>query len=110
MGNKPSSNYDLYFYKITFGNTAVDWANKLQCPSGICSTSYASSILSSDSTSIYSFFPFGFTSLLYFLTFSVADGSIVGSWYKSVAEWGYVYGLTAKPQSPDLSITYWSLY
>ena len=33
-GNEPASTYHLHMYKITFGNTAVDWANKVSWPSG----------------------------------------------------------------------------
>ena len=75
--------YTLHMYLVTFGNTAVDWAKQMICPSGTWGTNWSGSWLSSDSTKIYSMYIYGSTRYLYFVTFNVADGAIVGNRYKS---------------------------
>ena len=87
IGNEPLSTYHLQYYKITFGNTAVDWANKISWASGSWSVSNSESLLSSDNSLIYTFATFGSTQYLYFITFSTSTGSVVGSRYKSSSTW-----------------------
>ena len=71
----------------------MDWKNKILCPSGIWFGYISESQLSADSTKIYLFFTYGNTvSYLYFATFAVADGSVVGTRYRSSIYWVNVYG------------------
>ena len=37
-----------HFYKITFGSTAMDWANVMSCPGATCSIALSESLLSND--------------------------------------------------------------
>ena len=74
---------DLHFYKVTFGNTDVDWAYKLTCPSSLCVLRPSESQLSSDNSKLYIITAYGNPKNLYFLELMVSDGSKVGSWYKS---------------------------
>ena len=94
MGTDPST-FDFHMYKVTFGSTAVNWANKILSISGMMMTvSNSDSILSKDSSYIYSFFTWGGISYLYFMTFSVSDGSIYGSRYISSTTWTINNGLS----------------
>ena len=72
----------LHMYMITFLSTAVDWANKIVYL-GSWSASYSESILSSDSSLIYSYFTFGSNRYLYFAGMSVLNGSVATTRYKS---------------------------
>ena len=85
LGVAPSSPYNLQMYKITFLSTPVDWANQIACSSGTWSAYYSESVLSSDGSTVYSFFLFGAstTRYLYFCGLSVADGSVRTTRYKS---------------------------
>ena len=49
-------------------------------------------MLSSDGSTIYSFFTFGVTTYLYFVGLSVSDGSITTTRFKSSAAVSYVWG------------------
>ena len=49
----------LHMYKITFSNTAVDWANRITCSSATWSISYSESLMSTDGTTIFSSFAYG---------------------------------------------------
>ena len=84
----PSSPYNMNFYKVTFGNTAVDFASKMACTGGVWSTSYSDSIVSVDGLKIYCTFAYGSTSYLYFITFNSADLSVTDTRYKSTSNWG----------------------
>ena len=90
LGVDPSSPYQLHLYKHTFGNTSPDWSLKLSWPSG---TWYANlSELLLISSSIYTFFPYGFSSqYVYMAVISVSDGT-VSNRYKSSISCSYVYG------------------
>ena len=74
---------NLHMYKITFLSTATDWANKIACSSGTWSSSNSMSILSADSSTIYSFFTFGSIQYLYFASLSASTGSATSTRYKS---------------------------
>ena len=70
LGVPSASPYNLQIYKITFLSTSVDWANQITCTSGTWSASISESLLSSDQSTIYSFFLFG-PSLVFILRRSV---------------------------------------
>ena len=88
--NSPNN---LNMYKITFSLTSVNWANQITC-SGTWSSSYSESVLSSDGSTIYSFFVFGSTSYLYFCGLFVSDGSVATTRYKSSVSVSQVWGST----------------
>ena len=92
-GYEPASTYHFHMYKVTFGNTAVDWANKVSWASGTCDAGYSSSILNFDGSLIYSLYAFGSTRYLYFISLSITDGSIVDSRYKSSISWSEAWGI-----------------
>ena len=95
IGNDPySPPHDIYFYKVTFGNTGVDWANKMSCPSAPCYITTSDAILSSDSSQIYEFFLFGTdpNNYIYMASFNTTNGGVIGSRYKSSIVWNLVYG------------------
>ena len=100
---------NLIYYKVTVGSTAVDWANKVAWASGSWSASKAEAILSSDGTQIYSFATFGSSISLYFVTFRLSDGSVVGNRYKSNTGCNEVDGL-AQSGSYLCSTTYCGAY
>ena len=56
LATDTTSPYPLHMIKVTFGATTTSWSNKLLCSSGTCSTAASESILSSDSTYVYSTF------------------------------------------------------
>ena len=89
LGAAPVSPNNLRMYKITFSLTPIEWANQIVCTSGSCSASNSESLLSSDGSTIYSFFTFGSSSssasYLYFCGLSVSDGSVATTRYKSSA-------------------------
>ena len=105
-GNEPASTYHLLMYKITFGNTAVDWANKVSWTSGAWSTGYVASIMSTDGTQIYNLYTFGVTRYLYFAGFSITNGSVVGSRYKSSVSWGESWGIVINVNYLIISISW----
>ena len=88
LSNSPST-FSLHIYKLTFSSSSPDWSSKLLCSSSPCSTDYSESLLSS--SSIYSFIPFGNPKYVYFIVFSLADGT-ASSRYKSTKSFNYVYG------------------
>ena len=107
LGVAPFSPFNLQMYKITFSLTSVNWANQITCPSVTWSASISESVLSSDGSTLYSFFSFGSTKYLYFWGLTVSDGSVATTRYKasvSVATiWGsalngdYVIATTSSP-------------
>ena len=83
LGADLASPYNLHIYKVTFSSTSVDWANQLACSSGTWVSIYSESVLSSDGSTIYSFFVFGVTKYIYFAGLSVSDGSVATTRFKS---------------------------
>ena len=113
LGVPSASPYNLQIYKITFLSTSVDWANQITCTSGTWSASNSESLLSSDQSTIYSFFAFGSTRYLYFAGLSVTGGSVTTTRYKSNTSALYVWGsalngdyVVATTQSPTSLIMY----
>ena len=92
LGADISSPYTLHIYKITFGSTAVDWANKQGCSSGTWVVFYSESLLSSDNSTLYSFYSYGPVKYLYFAAFSVSSGSVSNIRYKSSVSTLYARG------------------
>ena len=100
----------LYFYKIQFGAASVDWSYVLSATGG-SNIFYCESLLSADTTMIYSFFVFGTspTAKLFFFTFMAADGSISGTRYQlfsgcegvfgAVLNGNYIFVLSQKTSS-----------
>ena len=76
-------------------------------PSGSWSASYSESMLSSDKTTISSFYTYGSPSYLYFASFSASDGSVISSRYKSTISLSYVWGATIS--GDYLVTTAWSV-
>ena len=92
LGADPASPYNLHIYKVTFSSTSVDWANQLACSSGTWASYFSESVLSSDGSKVYSFFIFGVTKYLYFAGFSVSDGSVATTRFKSSISVPDLYG------------------
>ena len=82
-GNKTNKN--LQMYKHTFSSTSVDWIKKVVCSSGSWYSGISEMTLSSDASTIYTFYSFGSISspYIYFTSFSVSTGSVIGTIYKS---------------------------
>ena len=89
-----ASPYNLQMYKISFSSTSVNWANQIACASGTWLANLSESLLSSDGSTIYSFFMFGSTYYLYFVGLAVADGSVVTARYKSSVSVPGIWGST----------------
>ena len=95
LGVTITSPLNLQMYKITFSLTSVNWANEIACPSSTWYTSDSESVLSSDGSTIYSFFLFGplsSTLYLYFCGLSVSDGSVATTRYKSSTSVEFIFG------------------
>ena len=115
LGVAPSSPYNLQMYKITFLSASVNWANKIACASGTWFSNFSESLLSSDGSTIYSFFIFSSTFYLYFVGLAVADGSVVTMRYKSSvsvpAIWGSASnGIYVVAASSSPSLVMYSIY
>ena len=95
MFSKESSASNVHFYKITFGDTNVNWANQIIWVTEPCTLSYSKSLTSEDKSKIYSFFSFGTTAYLHFITFNATDGTVVGSRFKSSIVWSISLGVIA---------------
>ena len=82
---EPTSPYNLQMYKVTYGNTAVDWANRIMCPSTSWNSDWGETLMSSDNSIIYSVFLFGDTSNMYshFVSINSNNGIITGTRYIS---------------------------
>ena len=94
VGVAYTSPNNLHMYKITFSLTSVNWANQITC-TGAWFSGFSKSLLSSDGSTIYSFFLFGPSSstlYIYFCGLSVSDGSVLTARYKSSATAANVYG------------------
>ena len=91
LGVASSSPFNLQMYKITFSSTSVDWANQIACTSGTWIAYNSDSVLSSDRSTIYSFFTFGQINYLYFAGLSVSSGSVTTTRYKSSTSAAYVW-------------------
>ena len=86
-----STNSILHYYKITFGNNFADWANQITNV-GSWIISWAESLLNNDNSLIYSFSVFGSPLRIYFTTFLVSNGSVIGNRYKSGIIWYSISG------------------
>ena len=89
------SSINYYFYKVTFGSSTADWSNQIlwsSSPSWV--TGIADMALSSDSTNLYTFFPYGTAAYLHFITFNLSTGNVVGTSYVSNSIITNVYGIT----------------
>ena len=93
-GCDPNSPRHVHFLKITVGNTPVDWSTRMNWDNTGWHLDYSEWQLDNSSTYIYSLIEFynSSTHYLYFLTFYVSDGSLVGSRYRSSTDLGYIYG------------------
>ena len=91
MGQDTANNALLHIFKITFSSNVYNFANKIICTSN-CALSNTESILSSDSSKIYSLFNLENPSYQYFITQNETDGSVIGSWYRSSISWIDVNG------------------
>ena len=94
LGVALASPFNLQMYKITFSLTSVNWANQIACTSGTWYAYNSESVLSSDGSTIYSFFLFG-SSLIHIYTsvgLSVSDGSVATTRYKSSTTVTYLWG------------------
>ena len=83
LSNDPVTAYPLHFYKFKFSLTSPTWAMSMPCSESVWYTGASESLLSSDSSKIYSFYSFGNLLSLYFTTFVSSDGSILSTRYKS---------------------------
>ena len=94
-GYEPAPNFHLKIIKITFGNTAVDWGNKIICTGGTCTSGYSEVIINSanQNNSVYTIIPYGSPRNLYFMHINLVDGSVIGSVYASSSSWSDVYGI-----------------
>ena len=95
LGVTPASPYNLQMYKITFLATSVNWANKIACTSGTWVSNISEAMLSSDKSTIYTFFifaPAATTKYLYFAGLSVSDGSVLTTRYRSSISVDGLYG------------------
>ena len=91
MGTDFSST-SLHFYKLTFSNTLADWSNKIIWVD-YCPTSASESLLNNDNSKIYSFPNYQIIqSYAYFITFSISNGSVLGSRYRSNISCSGIYG------------------
>ena len=81
--------YTIYFFQITFGSITSDWANSMLWTLATWYTSVSESIISADRTVIYTLFSYGMTNAyyIYFTTFSITSGSVVGTRFKSNINW-----------------------
>ena len=92
LGVNSASPYDLHMFKVTFGTTSVNWANKLVCASGTWTSNTSESLLSADGLTLYSFFMFGSSNYMYLAGMSVSTGSVIGTRYKSSGTVAYIFG------------------
>ena len=77
-----TSPYTTHFHKFTFQNFNVDWKKMMLWSGGTWGSSFSSeSVISSDTSKIYSFYTSG--NLLYFATFNSLNGDIIDSIYRS---------------------------
>ena len=86
LGIATSSSNNLQMNKITFSLTKADWVNQIACLSVSWYASNSESMLSSDGSTVYSFFTFASSSSiwhLYFAGLAMNDGSVVTARYKS---------------------------
>lgn len=75
-------NTEVHFARFTIGTSTSVWAQKFSCTT--CTTGHTSFALNSDSSKVYSVFPYndgGMYAL--FSAFDAATGAVVGSMYKS---------------------------
>ena len=92
IGTDTTTPYPLRFYKVTFGQTAVDWESKMLCSSATWSTHPSESLISNDNSKIYIIFMYGNPWFIYFASFNVTNGNIIGTRYKSSQNCANIYG------------------
>ena len=68
------------------------------------------SLLSTDGSKIFSFFTYGNTYYMYFVTFSKVDGTVIGSRYKSSTPITGIYGSAQKGDLIVLTVYVSSTY
>ena len=74
---------NLYFNKITFGNTVADWTSKLTWSVAPCAIGVSETLLSSDKTKLYIFSALGNPKYLNYILVNLANGSKADTWYRS---------------------------
>ena len=79
------------FIKFTFGGLNANWANSMSWPVDQWISIISKSLVSHDNTTIHSLYNFGGT--VYYTAFSISDGSVVGTGYKSNRLWSNSYRL-----------------
>ena len=81
----------LRMMKITFGNTSIDWGNKISCPLNSCTLSLSFVVLSKDKSQAYWFPVYGGSpKYSQFITLNLSDGSVSGQRYISNQETSYI--------------------
>ena len=86
------TNSNFHMYKLTFSSTSVDWSNKIVWNPNYWAIGVSEMQLSSDSSTIYSFYSYGQMRYLYYTAFSASTGSVIGTRYKSNNYVNDVYG------------------
>ena len=96
FGHEASLPYNLLMYKITFSSTSPNWAKILYCTFPQWYWTSGDSLLSADGTTIYVFFNYGSfgSPYLYFATFEINFGSLLGTRYKSTINLSHTFGTT----------------
>ena len=74
---------NLYFNKITFGNTVTDWTSKLTWSVTSWAIGISETLLSSDKTKLYIFSALGNPKYLNFMLVNLVDGTKADTWYRS---------------------------
>ena len=96
LGRFYLSPYSFRAYKFTFSKVGVDWAMQMPWSSGPWSMSLCESV--AFNSQLYTYFSYGATPKLYFVSFSLNSGSILSSRYKSNFDWNHILGIANKDQ------------
>ena len=93
---EPASPFHLQMYKVTYGNTAVDWAQKITWKTSSWKGDWGETLMSSDSSKMYTIFLFGDTSTMYthFVSLNSSNGNTIGTRYISNGGWAFIDGAT----------------
>ena len=78
-----ASALNISFNKITFESNSAEWTGTLVWPTSSWSIGFSETLLSSDNSKLYIFAAYENNQLIYFISISMADGSQLGTWYKS---------------------------
>ena len=97
IGSKPTTSYDLHFYKITYGSSHADWSKKMLCASA-WSIGSSETIVHTDNKKFYNYYMFGTSPNFYvgIVAFNLTNGDIIGSRYYSDIIWTAFTGSTIK--------------